>query len=69
MVRKKYRPSKKKLASDTNEPVKMKRVYHHPVTKEKLLPSSTLKFVNYGGKNIKFTLVSLRKGINLSLNS
>ena len=69
MVRKKYRPSKKKLASDTNEPVSMKRVYTHPVTKEKLLPSSTLKFVNYGGKNIKFTLDEKKSMNNLELDA
>lgn len=69
MVRKKYRPSKKKLASDTNEPVKMKRVYYHPVTKEKLLPSSTLKFVTYGGQNIKITLDEKKSMNNLEVDA
>jgi len=49
------KPSKQKLAADTNEPVETRRTWAHPITGAPLLPSDMKKFQKYGGKNICFT--------------
>jgi len=49
------RPAKRKLAADTNEEVKSQRTWLHPTSRTPLLPSEMVKFMAYGGKNIKMT--------------
>ena len=55
LVTKKSKPSRQKLASDTNEPVTSKRIWTNPINGANLLPSDMRKFVTYGGQKIKFT--------------
>jgi len=55
LVGKTSKPSKQKLASDTNEAVSSSRSWTHPITGAPLLPSDMKKFQMYGGKNISFT--------------
>ena len=55
LVTKKGKPTRQKLASDTNEPVTSKRTWTNPVNGAKLLPSDMKRFVSYGGQKIKFT--------------
>jgi len=57
------KPTKQKLASDTNEEIVSSRNWVHPISGAPLLPSDMAKFVNYGGKNIKMT-VDEAKAIN-----
>lgn len=47
------KPTKIKLASDTNEEIKSDRTWIHPSNGAPLLPSDMAKFMSYGGKNIK----------------
>lgn len=54
-VQKSYKPSKVRLAKDTNDEVKTQRNFFHPSTGAPLLPSDIDKFQDYGGKKIKFT--------------
>jgi len=55
LVGKTSKPSRKKLASDTNEAVLTCRSWVHPITGAPLLPSDINKFQSYGGRNISFT--------------
>jgi len=55
LMSKTNKPSKQKLASDTNETVESSRTWTHPITGAPLLPSDMKKFQKYGGKNICFT--------------
>ena len=55
LVTKKSKPSRQKLASDTNEPVTSKRIWTNPINGANLLPSDMRKFVSYVGQKIKFT--------------
>ncbi len=54
-VQKAYKPSKVKLAKDTNEEVKIQRTFINHATGAPLLPSDMNKFQEYGGRRIKFT--------------
>lgn len=54
-ISKSYKPSKVKLAKDTNEEVVVQRNFFHPVTGAPLLPSDIKKYQEYGGKRIKLT--------------
>jgi len=49
------KPSKQKLASDTNEEILSSRNWVHPITRTPLLPSDMNRFVEYGGKNIQMS--------------
>jgi len=55
LLRKSSKPSKQKLASDTNEEVVSSRNWVHPITRTPLLPSDMNRFVEYGGKNIQMS--------------
>lgn len=47
------KPTKKRLALDNNEEVRSERAYLHPTSKEPLLSTDIVRFMNYGGKDIK----------------
>lgn len=49
------KPTKTKLARDTNEAVTSQRTWVHPVSGAPLLPSDINLFMDYGMKNIKLT--------------
>jgi len=49
------KPTRKRLACDTNEEVTSERAYFHPVGGEPLLPTDMMKYMSYGGKDIKLT--------------
>ena len=55
LVSKKGKPTKQKLASDTNEQLVSRRNWVHPISGAKLLPSDMKRSIKYGDKNIKFT--------------
>jgi len=59
-VQKAYKPSKVKLAQDTNDEVKIQRTFINHMTGAPLLPSDINKFQDYGGKRIKFTLDEIK---------
>ena len=56
LAQKAYKPSKVKLARDTNEEVITKRAFLNSDTGAELKPSEINKFQEYGGKRIKFSL-------------
>jgi len=55
LLGKSVKPSKQKLASDTNEEVTSSRSWIHPITGAPLLPSDMNRSVQYGGKDIQMT--------------
>ncbi len=55
-VQKAYKPTKVKLAKDSNDEVKVQRSFINHTTGAPLLPSEINKFQEYGGKRIKFTI-------------
>jgi len=59
------KPSKQKLASDTNEEVVSSRSWVHPISGAPLLPSDMARFVQYGGKNIKVSVDEVKAITNL----
>ncbi|KAK7027384.1 X-ray repair cross-complementing protein 6 [Halocaridina rubra] len=59
-VRKMYKPYKVKLRKVTNEEVRYMRKEYLEETGELLVPSDYVKYQEYGGKKIKFTLDELR---------
>ena len=64
IVQKAYKPSKVKLAIDTNEEVKVQRTFVNHETGSPLLPSEINMFLEYGGRRIKFTTDEV-KGMNV----
>lgn len=59
-VRKTYKPSKVKLWKITNEEVRYMKKEYLEESGELLLPSDYVKYQEYGGKKIKFTLDEVR---------
>jgi ATP-dependent DNA helicase 2 subunit 1 len=55
LVQKAYKPSKVRLALDTNEEVRTQRTFVNPASGAPLLYSDISKYQEYGGKKIKFT--------------
>merc|ERR1740137_383955 len=68
LVGKASKPSKQKLASDTNEAIVTCRTWTHPITGAPLLPSDMNKFQKYGGKNICFSEDEVKNITSLGSN-
>lgn len=59
-VQRASKPSKVRLTRDTNEEVRLQRLFVDQNTGAPMLPSDISKFMEYGGKRIKFTQDEVR---------